>query len=125
VPASPTWFRHHSARFENKDFGWVTASGAIGLTNIIITLNNTEQAEYRVRLYLAEPEDAEVGQHVFSVALQGRQVLRDFDIAKEAGSDGSGIIREFQPIKAEANLTVTLTPSVGRPVICGIELLAL
>jgi len=125
MPASPRWFRHHAAQFEGEDFGWVTASGAIGLTNVTIALNNTEQAEYRVRLYFAEPEDAEVGQRVFDVAIQGRQVLNNFDIARDAGSDGSGIIREFQPIEARASLTVTLTASVGQPVICGIEVLML
>lgn len=130
---SPMWFRHHAARFETsassvepgESFGWVTASGAIGLTNVTIALNNTQEAQYRVRLYFAEPEGAKVGQRVFDVAIQGRQVLDNFDIAKEAGSNGSGIFKEFRPIKAAANLTVTLTASVGRPVICGIEIFAL
>ncbi|MFQ6034576.1 MAG: PQQ-binding-like beta-propeller repeat protein [Sedimentisphaerales bacterium] len=125
MPASPRWFRHHAARFEGEDFGWVTASGAIGLTNVTIALGNSEQAEYRVRLYFAEPEGVEVGQRVFDLAIQGKQVLNNFDIAQDAGSNGSGIIREFQPIKATADLTITLTPLVGRPVICGIELLRL
>jgi len=125
TPASPRWFRHHSARFEGESFGWVTASGAIGLTNVTIALNNTQEAQYRVALYFAEPEDAEVGQRVFDVAIQGRRVLRDFDIAQEAGSDGGGIVREFQPIKAVESLTITLAPLVGQPVICGIEILML
>jgi hypothetical protein len=126
VPASPRLFRHHAAWFEDEGLGWVMASGAIGLTNVIVPLNNNAGgAEYLVRLYFAEPENAEVGQRVFDVAIQGRQVLNSFDIAQHAGSDGNGIVREFKPIKATASLTLTLTPLIGRPVICGIEVLAL
>jgi outer membrane protein assembly factor BamB len=124
VPASPRLFRHHAAWFEDEGLGWVMASGAIGLTNVIVPLNNAGGAEYLVRLYFAEPENAEVGQRVFDVAIQGRQVLDNFDIAQHAGSDGSGIVREFRGINAAANLTLTFTPSVGQPVICGIEVLA-
>jgi len=62
---------------------------------------------------------------VFDVAIQGQQVLDDFDIAQHAGSDGSGIVREFRGINAATDLTLTLTPSVGQPVICGIDVLAL
>jgi len=125
VPSNPRWFRHHAARFEGENLGWVTASGAIGLTNIAIPLNNAEETEYLVRLYFAEPENAEAGQRVFDVAIQGQQVLSNFDVAQHAVSDGSGIVREFWPIKAATNLTLTLTPLVGQPVICGIEVLVL
>jgi len=132
VPSNPRWFRHHAARFstgghltaEGENLGWVTASGAIGLTNIAIPLNNAVETEYLVRLYFAEPENAEVGQRVFDVAIQGQQVLSNFDVAQHAVSDGSGIVREFWPIKAVTNLTLTLTPLVGQPVICGIEVIA-
>jgi beta-galactosidase len=105
--------------------GWVTASGVIGLTNVIVPLNNSGGAEYLIRLYFAEPENAKVGQRVFDVAIQGRQVLNSFDIAQHAGSGGNSIVREFRPIKATASLTLTLTPLIGQPVICGIEVLAL
>jgi len=110
---------------EYEGLGWVMASGDIGLTNVIVPVNNAGGAEYLVRLYFAEPENAEVGQRVFNVSIQGRQALNSFDIAQHAGSDGSGIVREFGPIKATASLTLTFTPSVGQPVICGIEVLAL
>ena len=125
VPASPQWFRHHATRFEGESLEWVTASGAIGLTNVTVPVNNArKEVEYLVRLYFAEPENAEVGQRVFDVAIQGQQVLSNFDIAQHAVSDGSGIVREFLGIKATSNLTLTLTPLVGQPVICGIEVLA-
>ena len=124
APTDAQWFRHHAARFEGDEgesLGWVTASGAIGLTNVIVPLNNAGEAEYLVRLYFAEPENAEVGQRVFDVAIQDLPALNSFDIAQHAGSDGSGIVREFRGINAARYLTLTLTPSVGQPVICGIS----
>jgi hypothetical protein len=121
----PQYFRHHASRFESQSFGWITASGAIGMTNVTVPLNNAVETEYMVRLYFAEPENAKVGQRVFDVALQGKQVLDNFDIAKDAGSDGSGIVKEFRAVKATGSLILTLTSSAGQPVICGVEVLAL
>jgi hypothetical protein len=120
----PQYFRHHAGRFASQSNGWVTASGAIGLTNATIQLNHTDERDYLVRLYFAEPENAQEGDRVFDVALQGKRVLTDFDIAKDAGPEGDGIVREFTA-RATNNLTLTLTPSIGQPVICGIEVLDL
>ncbi len=119
---SVQWFANHSARFETNGFGWITASGAIGLTSVTLTLNNTQPQDYLVRLYFSEPEDAEPGQRVFDVFLEGQLVLDDFDIAQQVGSGGNGIVKEFLNITAQTDLTVTLTPSVGSAVLCGIEL---
>ena len=125
VPASPQWFRHHAARFEGESLGWITASGVIGLTSVIIPLNNDgEEGEYMVRLYFAEPENVEAGQRVFDVAIEGKRVLSNFDIAQHAGSEGSGIVREFRAIKVAGSLKLTLNPLIGQSVICGIEVLA-
>ncbi|KPL06985.1 hypothetical protein AMJ85_09905, partial [candidate division BRC1 bacterium SM23_51] len=128
VPEKPEWFRRHSSRFAGDRMGWVTASGAIGLTNLMIELGNSEDRAYRVRLHFAEPEGAGVGQRLFDVALQGKQVLKDFDIARHAGPDGAGVAREFRGIMVQNALRLTLAPSLGspinQPVICGIEVVA-
>ncbi|KPL11331.1 hypothetical protein AMJ85_03850 [candidate division BRC1 bacterium SM23_51] len=125
TPTSPEWFRQHSARFESNPMGWVTASGAIGLTNATVVLNNVTPQSYRVRLYFSEPEGAAVGERVFDVSLQGALVLDDFDIAASAPSDGAAVVQEFHGIMAQNDLVVTLAPSAGssitEPVLCGIE----
>ena len=62
---------------------------------------------------------------MFDVALQGKRVLKDFDIVKEAGGPRRGIVREFQGVKVKNDLTVTLTQDdvdgTYPPILCGIE----
>jgi outer membrane protein assembly factor BamB len=124
VPSNPECFRHHSSWFEGESLAWVTASGAIGLTRVTIPTNNAQQKQYLVRLFFAEPEDAEAGQRVFDVVLQGREVLTNFDIVRETPPDGTGIVKEFRSVEATSQITLELRPSTGRPVICGIEVIA-
>jgi len=76
---------------------------------------------YTVRLYFAEPGTA---QRVFSVAIQGRQVLTDLDVAKEAGGAMRGIVKEFKHVGVERDLTISLTPRKGEPILSGVELVA-
>ena len=46
-----------------------------------------------MKLYFAEPDRLEVGKRVFDVSLQGKEVLTNFDIAKEAGGASRSVIR--------------------------------
>jgi len=125
IPADPECFRRHSAWFEGGPLPWVTASGAIGLTRVTIPTNNTQETEYLVRLFFAEPENLQRGERVFDVVLQSREVLANFDITAEEPAPGLGVVREFQAIKATTQITLELKPSIGRPVICGIEVIGL
>jgi hypothetical protein len=79
-------------------------------------------------LHFAEPDRLGPGQRLFSVALQGRTVLEDFDIVKEAGGPQRAVVREFPGIRVRKHLSVTLTPSDGavvrETVLCGIEAVA-
>ena len=68
------------------------------------------------------PSVAEV-ERVFDVVLQGQQVLTNFDIARQARSDG-GVVKEFGSVAATSQITLELKPSAGQPVICGIEVIA-
>ena len=63
-------------------------------------------------------------ERVFDVAIQGRTVLEDFDIAREAGGPLREVAREFTGISAAGTLSVTFTPTRGDPLACGIELIA-
>lgn len=129
TPAAPELFRHHSSRFQCDDGRpWVSSSGAVGLTDVMVTLGNSQARVYRVQLYFAEPEGAQVGERVFDVSIQGQPVLTDFDVAELAGSDGDGIMKAFTNITAQDTLTVTLTPAGSKqlsdPVLSGIEFVA-
>ncbi len=84
-------------------------------------------APYTVRLHFAEPDDLPAGERVFDVALQGRTVLPQFDIARVAGGNRSGVVREFKGIVIQKELKITLTRAPGAKagtVLCGVELIA-
>jgi len=114
-------FNHHSSVLANSPHAWVGASGLVGATNITI---DTDIAPVVVRLYFAEPDiSAKPGQRVFSVSLDGREVLKDFDIAAAAGGPRKVIAKEFKYSKAEGPIEITLKAASGRTLLCGIELL--
>ncbi|MCX5660706.1 MAG: PQQ-binding-like beta-propeller repeat protein [Planctomycetota bacterium] len=67
---------------------------------------------FTVRLHFAEPDGAKPGQRVFDVALQGKPVLKQFDIAKEAGAN-KALAKEFKHVAATEAVTVEFTPAGG------------
>ena len=80
---------------------------------------------YTVRLYFAESEDLRPGDRRFSVSLQGKEVLADFDVAKEAGGCRRGLVREFPAVLVQDQLVVSLKPQGDRPaILCGLEIIA-
>ena len=109
---------------------WVGASGAEGLTGLEITLSDPAQEPrpYTVRLYFAELHDAAPGQRVFSVRVQGREVLKDFDILGAAGEARTTVVREFSGVMVGGVLAVGLVPSsdarIASPILCGVEIVA-
>ncbi|MEN3943790.1 PQQ-binding-like beta-propeller repeat protein [Prosthecobacter sp. SYSU 5D2] len=81
---------------------------------------------HTVRLHFSEPDGLAAGGRVFSVKLQGKTVLENFDIAREAGEAGGVIVKEFPGVSMGANLKVTLAAAKGKapPVLCGVEFVA-
>lgn len=124
-PAEPRWYRYHSLRMSGGGPAWVAASGAEGLRRVRVTVEDGAKKEQpcTVRLYFAEPGAAEKGGRVFDVALQGRTVLRGFDIAGEAGGAMRGVVKEFKKVPVKDALEIALEPKGGlEPVLCGIEI---
>jgi len=79
-----------------------------------------------VRLHFAELQDVAPGERVFDVKLQGRTVLKDFDIMREAGARFTPIIREFRDIPVGTEFSLELIPGnagAAPPCISGIELI--
>jgi hypothetical protein len=79
---------------------------------------------YAVELYFAEPDDVDVGGRVFSVALQGKEVLSDFDIVKETGGRWRQVMRRFPTVSVDDALTISFTSKTGQPVLSGVRLSA-
>ena len=76
---------------------------------------------FRVRLFFAEPDGLAAGKRVFDVAVGGN-VLKSFDIAGAAAEPGGAVIRVFPNVSLGRELKITLTPKVGSPVLCGVEI---
>ncbi len=125
TPANPDWFRRHQSQVGGQGPPWVAASGARGLRALTVTLApDTTPRTYTVRLTFVEPDRLAPGQRVFDVGLQGSTVLHDFDVAREAGGPGRGLVKEFKGVKVVKDLLVTLTPTGPAehgPVLCGVE----
>jgi hypothetical protein len=78
---------------------------------------------YTVSLYFAEPERIEAGQRVFSVKIQGKEALTDFDVFRAAGGCDRGVVRRFPGVRVRDALVVELIPSTERPpLVCGLEI---
>ena len=110
-------------------YNWVASSGLKNVEQLTIALGKTKEPRaFTVRLYFAEPDNLPAGKRLFNVAIQGNELLTDFDIAAEAKGHGRTLVKEFKGILAQGELTVTLTPSqqseVRATILCGLELIA-
>ncbi|HUT32471.1 MAG TPA: PQQ-binding-like beta-propeller repeat protein [Planctomycetota bacterium] len=108
------------------DIPWVYTSGYAADKSLAFRLldGGAAPAAYTVRLHFAEPEGLAPGQRVFSVVLQGKVVLADFDIVKEAGGPRRALVKEFRGIEVKDFLRIQLRPSDGAargPALCGVQ----
>jgi len=82
--------------------------------------------KYTVRLHFCETYERinAPGQRVFSVAIQGKPALADFDPLKEAGKFAAPVVKEFKGVVvADGKLMIEFTPKVQHPNINAIEVL--
>lgn len=144
INGEPTYFRRHASRVDGPGLSWVASSGLLGAVDITLTLipasaegdesgasdrdpddASAPDALYTVHLTFLEPQAVESGQRVFSVAMQDRTVLPEFDIVSRAGTIKRSIVMSFQGVRVKNDLKISLTPLTDRPaVICGIEVVA-
>ena len=124
VPESA--FRHHTSRIAAGPLPWVAASGIEGARTIRITLAQGAAARrYTVRLVFADPRRTAGEARRLGLALNGRQVLRDFDVAAAAGGTRRAVVRTFAgvPVKDVLEVVLTRAPeSKAPPILCGIEM---
>jgi Exo-beta-D-glucosaminidase Ig-fold domain/Malectin domain len=81
-------------------------------------------SSYTVRLHFAETK-YDAGQRKFSVDINGRRVLTDFDIAGEGGKN-KAVVKDFPSINPDADGHIIIALSRGsanEPKICGIQIL--
>jgi hypothetical protein len=81
---------------------------------------------YTVRLHFCETYDGitAAGERVFGVSINGKPVLTDLDLYKEAGPL-KALVKEFKDVQVtNGQLVIGFTPKVENPEITGIEILA-
>jgi outer membrane protein assembly factor BamB len=117
------YFRRHQSTVAG-DLPWVGSSGVVGVESLAVSLlpDSLPDRQYTVRLYVAEPDDLKPGDRVFDVTLQGRKVLDDFDILKEAGRPRKMVVKEFRHVLVDDELRISLRPATKHgAVLCGVE----
>jgi hypothetical protein len=114
-------YQHSVWMHSSESWPWVTASVAEGLERFVI--RDLKPGQYLVRLYFAEPDTLPPKERLQDIKLQRRYVLRDFDIASDAGGVMRGIAKEFFKIKVDDDLTLELSAANGKTIISGIELM--
>ncbi len=119
------YVRHNAARVSGA-MNWVTASAVSGLESLTVKLGSADAKEqlYTVRLYFAELSDHKPGERLFDVTMQGKPVLQNFDIVKEAGEANKTLVKEFKGIKIGPELKLLFQAVNGRSVLGGIEVVA-
>lgn len=81
-------------------------------------------ANYKVRLHFAEYFWTTYGQRVFNVAINGNQVLTNFDIIFAAGASGKAVIRDFTTTpNGSGQIVIQFTTVVDNAKVSGIEIL--
>ena len=101
-----------SVKVEGTDAPWLFASGGNGLKQCILPLTDGAKGpvRYIVRLYFADLENSQPGERVFDVKVQGKTVLENLDIIKEAGGRGKALVRKVNDVAVQGDLRVELVP---------------
>ncbi len=128
-PANPPLFQRHSSAIQGDGPNWVAASGVRGIEQLTLRLNREKEPQsYTVRLHFSEPDSIASKERVFTVAIQGKEVLKDLDVVHEAGGPHRAIVREFKGIKVADDLQIQLTANskapIQEPVLSGLEVVA-
>lgn len=128
---APRWFQLHSSFMTGDGTRWVSASGIEGAGSFKIGLlgDSSSQEEpneqsYTVGLHFVEPTATAPRKRVFDVDIEGQTVLINLDIFEETGGRHRTLVKRFEHVRPGAELEIAMRPSVGHPVIAGVEIIA-
>jgi beta-glucanase (GH16 family) len=83
----------------------------------------TAGTTYKVRLHSAETYWTAVGQRRFNVAINGTQVLTNFDIIAAAGAPNKAVISEFDTVASGGQIVIQYTTVTDNARSSGIEII--
>jgi len=131
TPKECAWFRLEPTTHEDS---WIASTGAVGITELTIPMlvttdknarrSDAESRRYDVRLHFIEPDLAKPGQRVFTVLVEGRPVLTDLDLVRSAGGPQRPLVRELKNVEVQGPLDLSFMASRGKPLLCGVEVIA-
>jgi len=84
------------------------------------------EGKFTVRLHFAETYEGITadGERVFTVKIQGKEVLKDFDVRKTAGASQKAVVKEFKEIEAkDGTIDIGFETKKQNPEINGIEII--
>jgi hypothetical protein len=85
-------------------------------------------ATYTIRFYFVELESVAEGERIINVEVQGKQVLKNFDIIKEAGGIEMDIVKTIKEVRVKDKLIIRFFPSKSAPnskaILSGIEIIS-
>lgn len=129
-PDNIEWFRQHSSLIIESELPWVGASGAKGLSSLTIPTGNAANNEilYTIRFIFCEPDDVKPNERLIDVYIQGKIMLENIDIIKEAKGKNKVIIKEIKNVKSVGELLIELKPSEKatkkETVLSGVEIIS-
>lgn len=92
--------------------------------NFIYTFTGlTSGTTYKVRLHSAETYWSAVGQRRFNVAINGTQVLTNFDIIAAAGAANKAVINEFNALASGGQIVIQYSTVTDNARASGIEII--
>ncbi len=114
----------NGGRLPDDPFGALRGEGC---RRIYLKSTSAEGAgDCTVRLHFVELADAQPGDRVFDVIVQGKPVLKKFDIVREAGGIRRAITRKIEHVAAKDALTIEFRSVKSKlpPLVNGIEIRA-
>jgi len=78
---------------------------------------------HTIRLYFAEMEGKNNGERIFDVNAQGKSLLKNFDVIKEAGGAKKEIMKEFKNIEIADAIKLTFHAQKEESILSGIEII--
>lgn len=121
-PEAEAYYRHSLWIEGGTGWPWVAASGLKGVS--AITISGLKSATFTVRLVFADPDHDQPESRRFDIAIDGRTVAENVDIAKEAGGRMRSMVRQFENVEIDGSLRIDLKPRQGKPILSGIEIVA-
>lgn len=117
------YYHRLAEQLKGEGLRWVAGSGVEGVTEVTVNFLPTSKS-CKVRLYFAEWEKKKVGERVFDVSLDGKVVLKDLDVFKEAKGSRRVLVKELEGVDVGGALRLKFTAKADRAILSGIEVIS-